>query len=127
MSSASPPRTSPTTIRSGRKLVRLYSKQEAEAARLRSLKSAAGTARQAGERSQQARQRHRRLSLTEVAELIKEYEQEATPVKDLARRFGIHRATVTALLQRHGVGLRQAGLAPEQIPAAAHLFLQGWS
>ena len=35
--------------------------------------------------------------MTAVAELIKEYKQQV-PVKDLAQRFGIHRATVTDLL-----------------------------
>jgi lambda repressor-like predicted transcriptional regulator len=64
--------------------------------------------------------------MTDVAELIKEYEQQV-PVKDLAQRFGIHRATVTALLQRHGVELRKLGLAPTEIPTAADLYRQGWS
>ena len=56
--------------------------------------------------------------MTEVTELIKEYEEQAS-VKDLAKRFGIHRLTVTALLQRHGVELRRTGLAAEDIPVAA--------
>jgi lambda repressor-like predicted transcriptional regulator len=45
----------------------------------------------------------------------------------MAKRFGIHRTTVTALLRRHGVELRRAGLAPSDIPAAATLYGQGWS
>lgn len=45
-------------------------------------------------------QRQRRLSLTEVAELIKEYESGLT-VKGLAQGFGVHRVTVTALPHRH--------------------------
>jgi transposase len=64
--------------------------------------------------------------MTEVAELIKEYEQQAS-VKELAQRFGIHRVTVTALLRRHGVELRRPGLALDDIPAAASLYRQGWS
>ena len=106
-------------------LVRLYSKQEAEAARLRSLRSAASSPRPA-ERPNRSRQRQRRLSVTEVAELIKEYESQV-PVKDLAKKFGVHRLTVTAHLQRHGVELRQVGLAPEDITTAALLYGQGWS
>jgi hypothetical protein len=47
--------------------------------------------------------------MTEVTELIKEYEQQAT-VKELAQRFGIHRLTVSALLKRHGIELRPIGL-----------------
>jgi lambda repressor-like predicted transcriptional regulator len=64
--------------------------------------------------------------MTGVTELINAYEQEV-PVKDLAQRFGIHRLTVTALLRRHGVELRRAGLAPEEIPTVADLYSQGWS
>jgi hypothetical protein len=64
--------------------------------------------------------------MTEVRMLIKEYEQRAS-VKDLAQRFGIHRLTVTALLRRHGVELRRAGLTPEQIRTAEGLYRQGWS
>jgi hypothetical protein len=64
--------------------------------------------------------------MTEVTELIKEYEKQAS-VKELAQRFGIHRVTVTALLRRHGVELHQAGLAPEEIPTVADLYAQGWS
>jgi hypothetical protein len=48
-------------------------------------------------------------------------------VRDLAKKFGIHRLTVTAHLQRHSVGLRQSGLEPVEVQAAASLYLQGWS
>jgi hypothetical protein len=96
-----------------------------QSARLRSLRSAASSARPA-ERPNRSRQRQRRLSVTEVAELIKEYESQV-PVGDLAKKFGVHRLTVTAHLQRHGVELRQVGLAPEDITTAALLYGQGWS
>ena len=72
------------------------------------------------------RQRQRRLSMTEITELIKEYEQRG-PVNQLAQQFGIHRTTVTALLRRHEVKLRRAGLAPAEIPTVALLYSQGWS
>jgi Mn-dependent DtxR family transcriptional regulator len=51
--------------------------------------------------------------MTEVAELIKDYERQV-PVKELAERFGVHRLTVTALLRRHGVQLRRAGKSPQR-------------
>jgi len=51
------------------------------------------------EGSRKPGQHQRRLSVTEVAELIKEYERRVM-VKELAERFGVHRVTVTALLQR---------------------------
>jgi transcriptional regulator of aromatic amino acid metabolism len=106
-------------------LVRLYSNPEAEADHLRRVRSAASTPRPA-EGLRQPRQRQRRLSMTEVTMLIKAYERQ-DPVRELARRFGIHRQTVTALLRRHGVELRQAGLAPADIPTATQLYGQGWS
>ena len=64
--------------------------------------------------------------MTEVTKLINAYEQQAS-VKELAQRFGIHRLTVTAMLRRNGVELRRAGLAPEDIQAAANLYSRGWS
>ena len=81
---------------------------------------------QPAEAPRRPRQRQRRLSATETAELIKAYERQI-PVKDLAKQFGVHRSTVTALLQRNGVALRQAGLAREVVPMAARFYSQGWS
>jgi hypothetical protein len=106
-------------------LVRLYSNPEVESDHLRRVRSTASSPRPANG-SRQPRQHQRRLSMTEVTELINAYEQEVS-VKDLAQQFGIHRLTVTALLRRHGVELRRAGLAPEDIQAAASLYGRGWS
>jgi transposase len=64
--------------------------------------------------------------MTEITELINAYKQQSS-INQLAQRFGIHRATVTALLGRHGVERRRAGLAPTEISAAARLYCQGWS
>lgn len=47
--------------------------------------------------------------------------------KELATRFGVHRATVTAVLQRLGVELRQKGLSDEQVVEACRLYPGGWS
>lgn len=49
------------------------------------------------------------------------------PVTELAKRFGIHRVTVTALSRRHGVVLRRAGLRNAEVEEAASLYRQGWS
>lgn len=46
---------------------------------------------------------------------------------ELAARFGIHRATVTAILHRLGVDLRQRGLTDEQVAEACQLYPEGWS
>jgi CENP-B N-terminal DNA-binding domain len=107
-------------------LVRLYSNLSAETVRLRRVGSTTSSTRPAEGSKRHPRQHQRRLSMTEVAKLIKEYEQQSS-VKELAQRFGIHRLTVTALLRRHGVELRRTGLAPAEISAAARLHSQGWS
>jgi lambda repressor-like predicted transcriptional regulator len=46
---------------------------------------------------------------------------------ELAARFGIHRATVTAILHRMGVDLRQRGLTDEQLAESCRLYPEGWS
>ena len=46
---------------------------------------------------------------------------------ELAARFGIHRATVTAILHRLGVDLRQRGLTNVQVAEACGLYPEGWS
>jgi transposase len=64
--------------------------------------------------------------MSEMSKLIKEYEQGAL-VKELAERFGVHRVTVTALLERHEVELRRSGLVSEVIPIVARMYSRGWS
>ena len=83
-------------------LVHLYSKRETEAARLRLVLSATATPRPP-EPKRHRRQRQHRLSMTEITKLIKKYEQQV-PVKELAEQFGIHRTTVTAILQWQRAG-----------------------
>jgi DNA-binding MarR family transcriptional regulator len=97
-----------------------YSNREADVARLRQVRMAAETPRPA-EGPRKPRQRHRRLSMSEMSKLIKEYEQGAL-VKELAERFGVHRVTVTALLEWHEVELRRSGLVREVIPIVARMY-----
>jgi hypothetical protein len=106
-------------------LVRLYSNLSAEADHLRRVRSAASSPRPV-DGHERPRQHQRRLSMTEVTKLVSAYEQQAS-VKELAQQFGIHRTTVTALLQRHGVELRHSGLEPTEVQAAANLYRQGWT
>jgi hypothetical protein len=47
------------------------------------------------------------------------------PTNDLAARFGIHRATVTAILHRLGVDLHQRGLTDEQVAEACRAQSRG--
>jgi transposase len=106
-------------------LVRLYSNLFRDGARLCYLGVAASSQRR-GQDAQRSGQRQHRLSQAEIAELIVAYHQ-GQSIRQLARRFKVHRTTVTALLRRQGIELRQAGLAPAAIPAAASLYGQGWS
>jgi DNA-directed RNA polymerase specialized sigma24 family protein len=106
-------------------LVRLYSNLSCGGEKLRRVRRAA-TARMPREGPKRSKQHHRRLGPTEVTQLIKAYGEQAS-VKELAQSIGIHRVTVTALLRRHRVELRLAGLEPEEIQAAARLHSEGWS
>jgi hypothetical protein len=48
-------------------------------------------------------------------------------VKNRAVQFGIHRTTVTDLLEREGVSLRSPGIRPDHVPEAICLYRQGSS
>jgi hypothetical protein len=67
-----------------------------------------------------------RLDAQATAELIDAYKAGAK-INDLARRFGVHRTTVTSLLLRHGIELRPVGMSPDQALDAARLYRDGWS
>jgi hypothetical protein len=91
-------------------LVRLYSNLALSALALVESRVQARARLRSGDHTT-TRQAHHRLRPPEVMELIEAYQQNE-PVNQLALRFGIHRVTVTALLRRHGVEMRRAGLRP---------------
>jgi transposase-like protein len=72
------------------------------------------------------RQRQRRLEATERAALITAYVSGAG-VSELAGRFGVHRYTVSQILDRAGVKRRVSGLSPNHVTDAVRLYGQGWS
>lgn len=72
------------------------------------------------------RQVQRRLSEIEAAELVAAYVDGAS-MRELARRFSVHRTTVASLLSRAGVDPRQRGIPPEQLAEAIRRYEQGWS
>lgn len=73
------------------------------------------------------KQRQRRLRVGEVDDLVAGYEA-GTQIDDLADKFGIHRATVHAHLNRRGIDRRSSpGLAPDQIVQAAMHYTGGES
>jgi DNA-binding transcriptional ArsR family regulator len=83
--------------------------------------------REAATGVQELTQQQRRLSPVEASELVDAYRAGAAQ-RDLARRFGIHRTTVTAHLRRAGVSLRSTEkLTQDTVAEAAALYEQGWS
>ncbi|WP_240437762.1 MarR family transcriptional regulator [Sciscionella marina] len=76
-----------------------------------------------------ARSRPRRARQLDVGcqrDLVEGYLAGAT-VYQLAEKFGISRATVSAILHRQEVPMRRQGLAVEQVDDAVYLYEQGWS
>ena len=67
-----------------------------------------------------------RLSPAQVTALVEAYRSGAS-VYGLAARFGIHRATVSAHLHRHGVTMRRRGLDEQGVDHVVRLYEQGWS
>jgi transposase len=68
----------------------------------------------------------RRLSREETEELVKAYRDGFT-VYELATHFGIHRETVSGVLERSGVPRRRKPLSPDQIEQACALRESGWT
>ena len=71
-------------------------------------------------------QTQRHLTDAEQADLIARY-QAGRPMQKLAREFGVHRRTVRAILDRHGIERRQRVLTATQIEEAIRLYQQGLS
>ncbi|WP_255556206.1 hypothetical protein [Tessaracoccus palaemonis] len=66
------------------------------------------------------------LTASEVDRLVDEYRSGAT-VNELAEKYGVHRATVSAHLTRRRVGRRRPGLGVEEAAEAVLLHLGGVS
>jgi hypothetical protein len=106
-------------------LVHLYSNPKAGLESLASLHVRATSARRPHE-SPAARQAQVRLDPQRAKSLAAAY-RAGEAINELAARFGVHRITVTAHLQRLGVELRQKGLSDEQVAEACRLYPAGWS
>jgi hypothetical protein len=76
--------------------------------------------------TQRKPRRARQLDGEQVQRLIDGYEAGAT-VYELGERFGIVRQTVSKILKRHGVAMRERSLSPEQVDEAVRLYEGGWS
>ena len=67
-----------------------------------------------------------RLTPAQVAELLAGY-QVGTPVRSLAKRFDVHRLTVSQIAKRAGVAPRWSLTTPAQRKHAAALYAEGWT
>jgi DNA-directed RNA polymerase specialized sigma24 family protein len=106
-------------------LVHLYSNPKAEPENLSKLVARATSTPRS--RDQPAvRQAQVRLDAEQAKALAAAYRDGQT-MKTLAERYGVHRTTVVAILQRHGVEPRQFGLPDEQVAEACRLYTEGWS
>jgi DNA-directed RNA polymerase specialized sigma24 family protein len=65
-----------------------------------------------------------RLSPSRRAELLADYE-EGVPIRVIAAKFGVHRATVSELVRRAGIPARQPGLLTKDHGQAAALYEAG--
>jgi len=72
------------------------------------------------------KQVQRRLRGAEIDELVAGYLAGGT-VYELARHFGVHRHTVSEILERSGVARRYQKLSPEQLDTACSLYRSGFS
>jgi DNA-binding CsgD family transcriptional regulator len=71
-----------------------------------------------------AKQQQRRLTKPQQAELVERY-RSGDLMTELAKRFGIDRRTVSAILKRHEVPTRPQGLSVEQLQDAVLMCAQG--
>jgi transposase len=65
-----------------------------------------------------------RLSFPNRAKVVADYER-GDAVKDIAARYGVHRATVTEVLRRAEAPVRRYGLPEPVREEAARLYTQG--
>jgi transposase-like protein len=72
------------------------------------------------------RQAQTRLDRAAVARLVAAY-RAGGRVNQLARQFGIHRLTVSSILQREGTTLRPRGIHPDDLPEVIRLYQDGWA
>jgi lambda repressor-like predicted transcriptional regulator len=73
-----------------------------------------------------ARQQQRRLTAREAVAVAREYRAGAD-MRLLARKYGVHRTTISGCLTRLAVPRHEVGMAPGDVPEAAQLYRTGWS
>jgi lambda repressor-like predicted transcriptional regulator len=61
-----------------------------------------------------------------IIEMSRGYQAGAT-LKEIASRYGVHRTTVSSILKKEGVQIRNQSLGPEAIASAVELYRSGLS
>jgi lambda repressor-like predicted transcriptional regulator len=72
------------------------------------------------------RQQQRRLTASEAVAVAQEYRAGAD-MRELAKKFGVHRTTISGSLTKLAIPRREVGLSPDDVPEAATLYRTGWS
>jgi lambda repressor-like predicted transcriptional regulator len=106
-------------------LVRAYSNPSDQVEHLRALMELPRAVRRE-RRQRPPKQAQTRLDREEIAHLVAAY-QAGGRIKQLARQFGIHRLTVSSILQRQGVTLRSRGIHPDDLPEVIRPYEDGWA
>jgi lambda repressor-like predicted transcriptional regulator len=73
-----------------------------------------------------SRQKQIRLDFHQATALAAAY-RDGKKINELAQQYGVHRTTVSALLRRFDVELREQELAASEVTTAARLYELGWS
>lgn len=77
-------------------------------------------------KARKLRQAQRRLTASQVDQLVREYEA-GDDMTVLAARWDMHRTTVAAHARRAGVELRRQGVPGDRLDEAIRLYADGWS
>jgi AraC-like DNA-binding protein len=106
-------------------LLRLYSNRQKLPKRLHDVRSEAIFHVRARAATAMRQSQHR-LDGAAIAQLVDRY-LGGSAIKELAGEFDVHRTTITTVLRREQVELRQAGLNASQLEKARTLYRNGWS
>jgi DNA-directed RNA polymerase specialized sigma24 family protein len=82
--------------------------------------------RRTRKQSPRRRQAQRRLTTKQAQRLTAEYENGAS-MKELAKRWSLHRTTVAAQLRQAGIRLRRQGIPDALLDEVIQRYDEGWS
>ena len=108
-------------------VLRNYCNRESQTSDLRSLmEEALSSTPRVRIRTSGASPRPKKLSSSIVSNVISDY-SEGIPVNELAKKYGVHRATISGHLDRAGVSKRPRSMSEAQIDEAVQDYAAGQS